>query len=463
MNRSTEPTPQADGNHSPAVDVTRLDSSRDGQASGGEAKDRGREREDSGRNPGASKEEDGRTPSTRTLRGLDWLNFFLADVQTGVGPFLAIYLAGYKWDEQRVGLALTVGGIAGILTQTPAGGLVDFLRSKRALVGVAVIALAAGALLIALFPSFWPVMGAQALIGATSSVFIPAICAMSLGIVGRAAFDARQGRNQTFNSAGNVAAAVSMGLLGYLVSNRSIFFFVMALAIPTILVLLLIQPAEIDYELARGATDGEKGGKVESVWVLFQDHPLVLFLACAVMFHFANAAMLPLLGEMLAKGRGRSSMLFMSACVVTTQLVITLIASWSGHKAGTWGRKPLLLIAFSVLPIRGVLYTLTSKTALLVAIQILDGIGVGIFGVVSVLVIADLTRGTGRFNLTLGAISTAVGIGAALSQVIAGSIVHHFGSNAGFLFLAAVAAAALGILYFFMPETREKRFLNPTL
>jgi MFS family permease len=196
---------------------------------------------------------------------------------------------------------------------------------------------------------------------------------------------------------------------------------------------------------------------VESVRVLFQDRPLVLFLVCAVMFHFANAAMLPLLGEMLAKGHGRSSMMFMSACVVTTQFVITLLASWSGRKAGTWGRKPLLLIAFGVLPIRGVLYTLTSNTILLVAIQTLDGVGAGIFGVVSVLVIADLTRGTGRFNLTLGAITTAVGIGASLSQVIAGSIVHHAGSSAGFLFLAGVAATAFAILYFFMPETRNIR------
>jgi predicted MFS family arabinose efflux permease len=397
------------------------------------------------------------SPSRRTLRGLDWLNFLLADVQTGVGPFVAIYLAGYRWDEQSVGLALTVGGIAGILTQTPAGALVDFLRSKRALVAVGVVALAAGALLITLFPSFWPVMAAQVLVGGTSSVFVPAICAMSLGIVGRAAFDTRQGRNQTFNSAGNVTAALSMGLLGYLVSNRSIFFFVVALAVPTIFVLLLIRPAEIDYEVARGANEGEKAGKAESVWVLFKDRPLVLFLVCAVMFHFANAAMLPLLGELLAKGQGRSSMLFMSACVVTTQFVIALIASWSGRKAGTWGRKPLLLIAFAVLPIRGVLYTLTSNTALLVAIQVMDGVGAGIFGVMSVLVIADLTRGTGRFNLTLGAISTAVGIGAALSQVIAGSIVHHAGYRAGFLFLAGVASAALAILYFFMPETGKTR------
>jgi len=298
-------------------------------------------------------------------------------------------------------------------------------------------------------------MAAQALIGGTSSVFIPALCAISLGIGGPGIFDARQGRNQAFNSADNVMAAVSMGLLGYFVSDRNIFFFVIALALPTILVLLMINPEEINYDLARGATRGEKGLQVESVRVLFRDHPLVIFLLRAVMFHFASAAMLPLLGELLAKGRGRSSMLFMSACVMTTQLVITFLASWSGRKAGAWGRKPLLLIAFGVLPLRAVLHTLTSNSILLVAIQVSDGVGAGIFGVVSVLVIADLTRGTGRFNLTLGAITTAVGIRAAVSQVSAGTIVRHLGDHAGFLFLGAVAAAALAILYFFLPETRS--------
>jgi predicted MFS family arabinose efflux permease len=399
--------------------------------------------------------------SAGTLRGLDWLNFFLADVQTGVGPFLAIYLAGYKWNEERVGLALMVGGIAGILAQTPAGALVDRLRSKRALIAAGIVALAGGALLIAFVPTFWSVMSAQVLIGATSSIFGPAICAISLGIVGRQLFDRRQGRNQTFNSAGNVAAALSMGMLGYFVSNRSIFFFVSLCTLPTLLMLLTIRPDEIDYGRARGAKEDDQGKPV-GAYALLKDRPLLIFLVCAVMFHFANAAMLPLLGEMLAKGRGRSSMMFMSACVVTTQFVITLLASWAGRRAGTWGRKPLLLIAFGVLPVRAVLYTLTGNVGELVSIQILDGIGAGIFGVVSVLVIADLTQGSGRFNLTLGAIGTAVGVGASLSQVIAGSIVHHFGFNAGFLFLAAVAAAAFGILYFFMPETRDQRFLNPT-
>lgn len=392
-------------------------------------------------------------PSRRALYGLDWLNFLLADVQTGVGPFLAIYLAARGWNEQGVGVALTIGGIAGILTQTPAGALVDRLHSKRALIAAGVFSLAVGALLIAFLPRLGIVMFAQALIGGTSSIFVPAICAISLGIVGHKLFDARQGRNQAFNSAGNVAAALSMGLLGYYISNRSIFFFVAATALPTLLVLMLIRPEEIDYARARGGKDTAENGQPVGMRILLHDRPLFIFLLCAVMFHFANAAMLPLLGERLSKGHGRTSMMFMSACVITPQFVIALIASWSGRKAGSWGRKPLLLLAFGVLPVRGVLYTLTGKTAALVSIQVLDGIGAGIFGVVSVLVVADLTDGSGRFNLVLGAITTAVGIGASLSQAIAGAIVHHSNFNVGFLFLSAIALSAFSILYFFMPET----------
>ena len=135
--------------------------------------------------------------------------------------------------------------------------------------------------------------------------------------------------------------------------------------------------------------------------------------------------------------------------------VVTFLASWAGAKAGVWGRKPLLLIAFTVLPVRGLLYTLADNVTALLAIQILDGVGAGIFGVVSVLVIADLTEGSGRFNLALGAVTTAVGIGASLSQAIAGGLVQHFGYRSGFLFLAAVASPALAILYFYMPETRK--------
>ena len=403
-----------------------------------------------------------RTPqaSRRSLIGLDCLNFFLADVQTGLGPFLAIYLAANHWDEQQVGIALAAGGIAGIATQTPAGALIDRARAKRTIVAVAVVCLAVGALITALLPQFWPIILAQVLIGGTSSVFIPAIAAISLGLVARTAFDARQGRNQMFNSAGNVFAAVAMGLLGYYVSNRSIFFFVVCFAIPTLLALTLIDPKQIDFSRARGGDGAKDDGKPEQFLLLFKDRPLVLFLGCAVLFHFANAALLPLLGEMLSKGHGRSSMAFMSACVITTQFVITVIALRCGTLASSWGRKPLLMIAFAALPIRCILFTLTDNTVLLVAIQILDGLAAGIFGVVSTLVIADLTRGTGRFNLSLGAIATAVGIGAAISQAIVGALVHHTSYTIGFLFCAGIATIAFVLLWMFMPETNGRASRN---
>jgi MFS family permease len=211
---------------------------------------------------------------------------------------------------------------------------------------------------------------------------------------------------------------------------------------------------QIDYDVARGLDAGDRSDASSGIVNLLKDRPLLIFMICAVMFHFVNAAMLPLLGEMLSKGHGRASMMFMSACVITTQIVVTLLASWSGIKARQWGRKPLLLIAFGVLPVRGALYALTDSAPSLVAIQILDGIGAAKFGVVSVLLIADLTKGSGRFNLTSGAVTTAVGIGAALSQSIAGAIVHWFGYDTGFLFLAGVAAVALVLLWIAMPETQ---------
>jgi MFS family permease len=389
------------------------------------------------------------------------VNFFLADVQTGVGPFLAIYLATQKWDPQQVGLALTVGGIAGIVAQTPAGALVDRLRAKRTLIAGGLVCVSAGALLLALWPRLLVVLSAQALIGGSSSIFGPAVASITLGLVGHRMLDRRQGRNQAWNSAGNVAAALSMGAVGYLISPRSIFFLVIAFAVPTLLSLLLLNPNKIDYEVARGARDGPEHDRAGAA-ALLKNRSLMVFLGCSVLFHFANAAMLPLLGEMLSEGKGRSTPLFMSACVVVTQFVITLIASPLGRLASMWGRKPLLLIGFAVLPVRGVLYTLTHNTYLLVGIQVLDGIGAGVFGVVSVLVIADLVRGTGRFNITQGAIATAVGIGASLSQTIAGGLVHHFSYNVGFLFLAAVATMAVVALWLFMPETRGDEPRNST-
>lgn len=394
-----------------------------------------------------------RPKKSRSLFGLDWVNFFLIDPQTGIGSFLPVYLAAHQWNEQLVGVALSAGSLSGILSSAPAGAIVDSISSKRALVALSTILLALCSLWIALEPSFWSVLISQVLIGSVSTPIGPAICAISLGIVGRKQFDLRQGRNQMFNSAGKILTAIVIGLTGYMISDRSVFFFVAFLAIPILLSLSFINPADINYQLARGA-DKANGYKKNSFRHLF--HPqFVIFLTAVVLFNFANAAIFPLLGQLLSKDHGNTSMLFISMCVVTTQLVITQIAPWSGKKAGVWGRKPLLLIAFGVLPIRAFLYTLTHSIEALIPIQVLDGISAGIFSVVSVLMIADLTKGTGRFNLALGITGASVGIGSALSQVIAGSIVKDEGYPAGFLFLAMAGIIAFLILFFFVSETKD--------
>lgn len=399
------------------------------------------------------------SPSRESLRGLDWLNFFLADTQTGVGPFLAIYLAsGLHWNDQRVGITLSVAGVAGVLAQGPAGAIVDSARRKRTVVMVGVLAIVAAALIFANSHSFAALLTGQIMLGSFGAVFAPALNGISLGLVGAKLLDWRVGRNQFFNSAGNVAAAVSMGLLGYYVSSRAIFFAVPILAVPTLLSLFAIRPQEIDYDRSRGAQPASGGTKVSSFGALLADRGLMIFCVAVFLFHFANAAMLPQLGEMLARGKGRQSALFMGACVIVTQLVISMTAPWFARRA-QFGRKPLLLLGFGVLPLRGLLYTATTYAPLLIGIQILDGIANSIYLVVGVLVIADLTRGSGHFNLMLGTMATAQGIGAAASTTFAGAVVHHAGYDAGFLSLAAVAMFAVLLVWWGVPESATDKKL----
>jgi len=393
-------------------------------------------------------------PSKRSLRGLDWLYFFLADIQTGVGPFLAVYLASQKWNPEQVGIALTIGGLAGVVTQIPAGAVVDRAHRKRLLVLGGLIALAVGSLLLALWPTFRVVIAGQILIGGAGAILVPTVNAITLGLVGAAAFDRRFGRNQGFNSAGNFFAAVIMGSVGYFLSARGIFFVAPFLAWPCVAALFSISNKEISFEGARGAaTDAEDKTGVSGIKSLLKNYTLLLFAGCAFLFHFSNAAMLPLLGQMLAHGRKAAAAPFMSACILVTQLVIAASAAWIGRTAARIGRKPLLLIGFGVLPIRGALYTLTTSIPFLISIQFLDGVANAIFGVVSILVVADLTRGTGRFNLAQGGLATAVGIGASVSTTYAGVLVQHLSYKAGFLGLAVVAVFAWMLLFFKVPET----------
>lgn len=233
------------------------------------------------------------------------------------------------------------------------------------------------------------------------------------------------------------------------------------LTIPTVLAIRAIKSKDIDYDLARGGAIQVEGKEVSArvsvMKTLLGDRVLLTFLACAFLFHFANAAMLPQLGEMPSHGARATAAPFMSACVIVTQVVIMCCAPAIGRFANLHGRKPLLMVGFGVLPIRALLYTLAHNSGSLIAIQLLDGVANAIFVVVSILVVADRTRGTGRFNLVQGALATAVGLGAALSNTFGGELIQHFSYRISFLSLGAIAALAFVLLWTAIPETLPDR------
>jgi MFS family permease len=393
----------------------------------------------------------------RSIRALEATNFFLADVQTGLGPFLAAYLAGAGWEPGRVGMALTVGGIITVVLQAPAGAIVDQLRSKRLILFLASAVLAIGAVLLCITAAPWAVYTSQALIGGGGSFLGPTIAAVTMGIVGVTFFDRQFGKNQSFNSAGNVACALLIAGISHFFGNRAIFITAAVLTIPTVLAIRAIKSKDIDYDLARGGAIQVEGREVASrvsvTKTLLGDRTLLVFLACAFLFHFANAAMLPQLGEMLSRGAQVTAAPFMSACIIVTQVVIMCFAPAIGRFANLHGRKPLLMVGFGVLPIRALLYTLTDNTESLIAVQLLDGVANAIFGVVSILVVADRTRATGRFNLVQGSLATAVGLGAALSTTFGGKLIQHFSYRISFLSLGAIAVLAFVLLWTAIPET----------
>jgi MFS family permease len=396
-------------------------------------------------------------PSLRSRRGLDGINLLMADVRDGVGPFLSVFLKGSQhWDAGAIGLAMGASSIAAAVCQIPAGLLVDGTRAKRALIALSGLMVGLGCLLIVLFPHFWTVIAAQVVLGSASAVIPPAIAALALGLVGRRLLDARISRNEGFNHAGNLTAAVLAGSLGQYLGYQWIFYLVCAFALGSAVIVTLVDPREIDHQRARGGEDPTHSGEPIPFRELMKRRDLRIFLASVVLFHFGNAAMLPMAGQVLAQTHPGEDTIALSACIIAAQFVMVGVAWGVGQASARGiGRKPIFLIALAVLPIRGLLFSFTSSPYAVVGIQLLDGVAAGIFGVISVLIASDLMRGTGRFNLAQGLTALAVGVGATLSNATAGFVVQWFGYPSGFLYLAVIAGCALAFFAILMPETRE--------
>ncbi len=385
---------------------------------------------------------------------LDALNFLLADVRGALGPYINVFLVTQQgWSQSSVGLVTAIAGLVGSAAQAPAGAAIDATPAKRGALVVALAVLACGAVVTFAAPSFWPVLAANTLIAVVGDVFGPVVAALTLGLFMREQLAGRMGRNGACDHAGNVVIALVAAAIGSALRP--------ARRVPARAGVRdarhprsPVDPGCGDRpRRARGAERSAAAREGAGWRTVLECRPLAIYAACTMLFHFANAPLLPLVGQKLAFANKELATAMMSSCIIAAQLVMLPIALFAGRKADRWGRKPILLIGFAILPVRAFLYTLSNDSGWLIAVQLLDGVGAGIFGVLTPLVVADLMRGTGRYNLALGMVATTQGIGASLSGFVAGLIVDHFGYSAAFLTSGAVAGTALSVLLVLMPET----------
>jgi MFS family permease len=384
----------------------------------------------------------------RGARGLDLLNFFLANAQTGFGPFIAVYLTAHAWTQEGIGFVLTLGTITAMCSQVPAGALVDAVARKRTLAGVGIVGVMLSAVLLAALPFELPVAAAQVLHGFTSVMLTPTIAAISLDLVGHAGLGERLGRNARFAALGNGLAAAAMGLFGTYLSERSVFVVTALLCLPALASLPFI-----------GGHPREKGPSREhadwrEVIVLLTDRRLLVFLSCVGLFHLGNAALLPLAAGVATQRFGPDASLIIAACIVVPQAIVALLSPWVGRTAQRHGRRPVLLLGWGAVAVNGGVLALRPAPWLLVGIEAISGVSGAVFGVMLPLIADDLTRGMHRFNLCIGILSLAMYAGAGSSTALAGWVAGAAGDQAAFLTLAAAGLLGTGLLWLAMPETR---------
>jgi MFS family permease len=387
--------------------------------------------------------------SRRTSRGLDWLLFFVADLQTGFGPFVAVYLTAHRWTEAELGFALAVASVSSTVAQIPAGMIVDALRGKALAAAVALVGIAASAVLMAWSPEFWPVVLAQALHGFASCMLNPALAALTIGLVATAALPERLGRNARFAAIGSAVGALLLGACGSFVSTRMVFWLAASFCVPALLALW-----SLGLPLSVPRTPRLTGPAREAIRDVLLDRRLLAYVACTALFHLANAAMLPLAAVEITRRVDEEASLIIAACILVPQFMVALLSPLAGRMACRWGRRAVLLVGFCALPARAVLLAVVTDPFWIIAVQALDGVGGAAFGVMTPLVAADLSGRGGRFNFRMGILGAAVGLAAAASNLAAGLIATGLGAQTAFSALALAGVCAVMMVGLGMPETR---------
>ncbi len=398
--------------------------------------------------------------SKRSRRALDWVNFFVADVEEGFGGFVAFYLADLKWQQASIGWVLTAGRITSAIFLLVGGGLSDAVRWKRALAAAGIVMMAMAAVILALHPAFGAVLFAEALQGAGGGVLTLAVAAISLGLVGRRAMSRRVGLNRRFNAAGSALTAAFMGTLGSTFGKATIFLTAAGLVLPALVALAFVRKDEIDYDRARNA--GKQDGQVtlQGFSVLFKNRKLLWFACAAALFQLANASMLVISVEDVGRANTAHSSLVTSAMILVPQIVVTILAPWVGYFSELWGRKPLLVASFAVQIARAALLGFVADPVWLIAVQMLDGISGAVLTVMTTVVVADLTTGTGRFNMTSGMVGFVSAIVASVSTAAFGLVAQELGHQVAFLGMALIAASGALVVWFLLGETKPASYID---
>lgn len=360
-------------------------------------------------------------------------------------------------------MLLTVAGLVGLFGQIPAGAVVDAVKSPRALITLALLGIGASAVAFASLPIFVFALATRILHAVASCLLNLALISLSLGLAGEGGISERLGRNAAFASAGTATAAAVMGLCGYYLSSRAVFFIAGWLVVPALAALWLIKAEDIGpaTDAARGAPANLRA-TASGMAILLREKRFVSLAFCLALFHLANAAMLPLSASIVTLRSSQAATLMVAAAILVPQLVTTLVSPSVGRKAQLWGRRPLLLMGFAALAIRGLLFASTSDPAWIVAFQALDGLSAAVLAVIPPVMIVDLTRASGHFNLAQGVAGSAAGVGAALSTVLAGYLSDRYGAHAAFTTLTVLAAAGFSAVLLLLPETEpEEQKIHP--
>ncbi|MGY5957240.1 MFS transporter [Kosakonia sp. BK9b] len=383
--------------------------------------------------------------SLRSLRALCLTSFFIADVRDGLGPFLGIFLTQRHWQPDEVGLLMTAGGVAGLLATLPAGFITDTAKNKRGLLALLCVMITVSTLLLWFNQRSGIAAFSQIISGICAAFIGPLLTGITLGLTGQKGFSAQMGKNEAFNHAGNFLTALIAGGIAWYGGIGGIFLLMGCTTLLTLGALLAIRHKDIDNNRARGL-ESPAAQAVPGFSILTKHTPLLITGFTLLLFHLANAALLPMLSmRVAATSAAINPGLYAAATVIISQAVMIPVALWVALRIDKYGYWRLIMLALLIMPVRAALAAATDAPLMMVPVQILDGLAAAILGVAVPGFIVKLLRGSGHVNAGQSVVMLMQGIGASMSPALTGAIAGHYSFATAFGVLSVIALIALFI------------------